>query len=322
MIRFLLLLSFFILLLHVKLFCQDSGTGLNYQMTMISNPSVTGSEGDGFLRLSYLNLYPGNSYNLHSVFLSYDGYFPSLHGGAGIFLSNDYLGGIINDLKGGLSYAYYFKASSDLYISAGLSASFYHRSFNLSGAILPDQIDPLAGVVYPSEETLTSRGRTIFDLATGFLFISGKFFGGISVLHLAEPDLDNSDYSNEKLSRRLFIHGAGDFYLSKEKNLKIDPLVKFEIQKGFLSAGAGTVLESKYLSINLLLLTDNQDDIDLQTGFSIKLTSLFVFYNYRFNIASGENLLPVSLLHHAGIALRLNNVDKRKTIKTINFPKL
>jgi hypothetical protein len=99
-------------------------------------------------------------------------------------------------------------------------------------------------------------------------------------------------------------------------------LAKLEMQEGFLSAGAGSVLESKSLSINVILLADNKNNIDLQTGFSIKISSLNIFYNYRFNIASRENLLPFSLFHHAGIALRLNNVDKRKTVKTINFPKL
>ena len=115
----------------------------------MNNPALSGSEGDGVLRLSYLNFYPGNSYNLHSVYFSYDSYFPVLHGGAGIYLSDDYLGGIINDLRGGLSYAYFLKAGKDLFINAGLSASVFHRGFNFKNAVLPDQIDPLGGVVIP-----------------------------------------------------------------------------------------------------------------------------------------------------------------------------
>jgi type IX secretion system PorP/SprF family membrane protein len=170
---------------------QDKGSGLAYQVTMFSNPGLTGAEGDGYLRLSYLNFYPGNSYNLHSVNLSYDSYIPVLHGGAGFFLVNDYMGGIVNDLRGGFSYAYYFQAGNDLFINAGLSASFLHRNYNFSGAVLPDQIDPLRGAVLPSSETLNSRGNTILDLGTGFLFISGRFFWGISVNHLTEPDLDD-----------------------------------------------------------------------------------------------------------------------------------
>ena len=62
--------------------------------------------------------------------------------------------------------------------------------------------------------------------------------------------------------------------------------------------------------------------MNIQTGFSIKAGKLSIYYNYRFNIASGNNLMPLSLLHQTGLAFSLNNVDKRKTIKTINFPKL
>jgi type IX secretion system PorP/SprF family membrane protein len=301
---------------------QDAGSGFNYQMTMISNPAVTGSGGDGLIRLSYVNYYPGNSYNLHSVYLSYDGYFPALHGGAGFYLSDNYLGGIVNELKGGFSYSYLFRAGKDLYIGAGLSASFYNRGYNLGGAVLPDQIDPLNGAVLTSAEALASKGRTILDLNTGFLFITGKIYGGIAVDHLAEPVLSETDLVREKLRRHLLLHVAGDIDLGTEKKLKICPAGKFETGNRLMSAGAGASLESNYLSISSIFLFDNYKNIDVQTGFCINMGNLAVFYNYRFNIISGKTMLPFSLLHHAGVAFRLNNVDKRKTVKTINFPNL
>lgn len=269
-----------------------------------------------------MNFYPGNAYNLHSAFFSYDGYFPSLHGGAGLFISNDYLGGIVNDFKGGLSYAYFFQAGKDLFFSSGLSASFYHRGYSFSGAVLPDQIDPLGGVVFPAGEILSSQGHTIFDLGTGFMFYTGRIYGGLSVNHLAEPDLSVNDMAEGKLKRRLFLHVTGDFDLSREKRLKIHPLGILEMQKESVSGGAGTVIEVNYLSVSLLVLADNEKNIDVQTGLSVNTGSVNFFYNYRFNLVSGKNLTPFSVLHHTGIALRLNNVDKRKTIKTINFPKL
>jgi type IX secretion system PorP/SprF family membrane protein len=319
MIRNSLCLITVIMVLPLRVYGQE---GLNYQMTMISNPAVTGSEGNGKIRLAYLNYYPGNSFNLHSVSLSYDSYFPSLHGGAGFYLSDDYLGGIVNNLKGGVSYSYFFRASENLYISAGLSASLYHRGYDFSGAVLPDQIDPLLGAVTSSGETLSSRGRTVFDLATGFLFISGRFFGGFSVSHLAEPDPGISDDNQGKLKRVLLVHGAADLNISSEKHIRALPLAMAEIGNGFFSGGAGVSFESNYLSLNAIVLADNEENIDIQAGFSISTGSLILFYNYRFNIVSGENLLPNSLLHHTGIVFSLNNVDKRKIIKTINFPKL
>ena len=296
--------------------------GLSYQATIISNPSLTGSTGDGIARLSYLNYYPGNNYNLHSVILSYDSYFPELHGGAGFYISEEYLGGIINNLKGGFSYSYYLQAGKDFFISGGLSASFFHRGFDFSNGILPDQIDPLLGAVVPSGEVFSTRGRTVLDLATGFLVMSGKYFAGISVNHLAEPDPSGSDYAGSRLNRTLLVHAGSDFILNREKNLRIIPVAGLLTGRRILNAAAGASFESKYLSVNAILLTDNYENVDLQAGFSVYAGNLMIFYNYRFNVLSGENLLPFSLLHHTGIAFSLNAVDKRKAIKTINFPKL
>lgn len=322
MIKYLIAVILLCIIVPLAAAGQESGSGLDYQATMTGNPAVTGSEGDGVIRLSYLNFYPGNNYDLHSVRLSYDGYFPAIHGGAGFFLSDNYLGGIVNDLKGGFSYSYFLQAGEDIYISAGLSASFYHRGYNSGGAILPDQIDPLGGAVLPSGESLASRGKTVLDLGTGFLIMAGKIYGGISVIHLAEPDLSETDIADEKLKRKLLIHIASDIGLGKGDKLRILPAGKLESGNGFTSAGAGASLESRYMSVNAILLYDNLRNFDLQAGFSVNAGNLLVFYNYRFNIASGNSMLPFSLLHHTGVAFRLNNVDKRKTVKTINFPKL
>jgi len=320
----------FIFVIPSYCFGQETDLGPGYQMIMMNNPAFSGSEGDGVLRLSYLNFYPGNNYNLHSVYFSYDSYFPALHGGAGFYLSDDYLGGIINDLRGGLSYSYFLQAGKDLFINAGLSASVYHRGYNFENAILPEQIE--FGRV---TETLATKGQTVFDIGAGFLFISGKYFGGFSINHLAEPDLTATGSSNERLKRKLLLHLAGELNLSKTQNLKVRPLGFLGLQggflsasaQGFLSAGAGAVLESNYLSVNAIMLGekmlgDNGKNINIQTGFSFKSGKVSVYYNYRFNIISENKLLPLSLLHQTGIAFSLNYIDKKNLIKTINFPEL
>jgi type IX secretion system PorP/SprF family membrane protein len=314
----------FIFIIFLPVYCdgQETDPGPGYQMIMIKNPSLAGSEGNGTARLTYLNYYPGNNYNLHSVYFSYDSYFSGLHGGAGIYITDDYLGGIINDFRVGLSYAYFLQAGKDLFINAGLSASVYHRGFDFSNAILPDQIDPLGGVSLPSSEALASDGKTVFDIGAGFLFMSGKFSGGFSVNHLAEPDLSTNVFSNEKLRRQLLIHMSGDFDLNKTHNLKIQPLTYFEIQNGYLNGGAGAAFVSKYLAINGVIMGDNGKNLNIQTGFSLCPGKFRIWYNYRFNAVSGNKFTPLSLLHETGLAFSLNNVEKRNTIKTINFPKL
>jgi type IX secretion system PorP/SprF family membrane protein len=319
MIRRILLLS---ILVPGLSFGQDTDPGPGFQMIMMNNPAYSGIEGDGVLRLSYLNLYPGNNYNLHSAYLSYDSYFPALHGGAGFYLSDEYMGGIINDLKGGLSYAYFLQARKNLFINVGLSASVYHRGYNFNKAVLPDQIDPLGGVTLPSMEILANSGSTLFDIGAGFLFISGNIFGGVSINHLAEPDLSTTGLSGEKHKRKLFLHLSADLNLKKNKSLNLRPLSYLVLQGQYLAVGTGAALEGNYLSISAIALGDNGKNMNLQTGFSFSSGMIRIFYNYRFNLISGNKLMPFSLLHQTGLAFSLNNVDKRKLPKTIILPNL
>ncbi len=301
---------------------QETGYGPGYQTMMMSNPALTGIEGVGKLRLSYLNYYPGKSYNLHSVYVSYDSYFTGIHGGAGFYVSDDYLGGIVNDMRGGISYAYFLKAGKDLFINAGLSASFFHRGYSFGKAILPDQIDPLGEVSFPSGEILTNSGRTLFDIGAGFVFISGKITGGVSVNHLAEPNLSESGVSYERLKRKLLLHLAGDYDIIKQAGMKIRPLALMEIQSNYLSGGPGVVLETRFLSVNFSILANSENALDIQTGFSVEKGKLIAFYNYRFNLISGNKMMPFSVLMQTGLSFSLNNVEKRNSIKTIYLPKM
>jgi type IX secretion system PorP/SprF family membrane protein len=301
---------------------QGISAGPCYQMLLMDNPALSGSEGNGILRLSYLNYYPGNSFNLNSARLSYDSYFPGLHGGTAFFISEDYLGGIINDLKGGFSYAYFLQAGKDFFINAGLSASVFHRGYNFGNAVLPDQIDPVGGVSFPSSEVLDNTGKTLLDIGAGFLFIYRNLTGGFAVNHLAEPEISSSAVSTEKIKRKYSVNLSGDFSLNDKSGLKVDPLILLVQQDDYFSCGAGASLESSNLAVNAIVFGDNGKNVNIQSGFAVKFSVVSVYYNYQFNAISGNSMLPFSLLHQIGLAFSLNNVEKRKAFKTINFPKM
>jgi len=301
---------------------QELNSGPAYQTLLVSNPGMSGSEGEGILRISYINYYPGRHFNLNSGCVSYDSYISSLHGGTGVYIAEDYLGGIVNDLRGGLSYAYFLRAGKNLYINAGLSASIFHRGYNFADAVLPDQIDGVGGINLPSSETLDARGKTVFDLGAGFILISGKYSGGLAVSHLAEPELYSSGSFTEKIKRLITIHAESEYKLGDGGKLKVQPLLLAEFQGGYFSAGAGSSLVSRGFAVNAILNVDNRQNTDLQAGIALKLKSVSIFYNYVFNLKSGNTMLPVSLKQQAGLSISLSNVEKRKETGTINFPKM
>jgi len=289
---------------------------------LVNNPAFAGSDGEGSLRMSYYNFYPGNGYNLHSLYLSYDSYIPGIHGGAAFYLTDDYLGGIINDIRGGFSYAYYLQAGRELFINAGLTASVFHRGYNFRSAVLPDQIDPLGGVTLPSSDNLGYTGRTALDIGVGFLFMYRNYSGGFSVDHLAQPDLTGKGLPWEKLARRVLVNMSGDFSAGNNSGLTISPVLLFSLQGGAVAGAAGASLETAHFSLSLEGLRDYGQNINLQTGFSLHTGGVTIYYNYRFNVIRGNEMIPLSLLHQTGLAFSLNKVEKRNNIKTINFPKL
>jgi type IX secretion system PorP/SprF family membrane protein len=301
---------------------QETTYGPGYQTIMNNNPAFAGSSGDGIMRLSYFNFYPGNSYDLHSFFVSYDTYIPLVHGGGGFFISNDYIGGIVNDVRGGFSYSYHLQAGKDMFINAGLSASVWHRGFSSRNVVLPDQIDPLGGISLPTSDVIDFSGHTIFDVGAGILLTAGRYLGDLSVNHIARPDLGGMGGDGGRVDRKVTLHFAGTFVISSNGGLKATPLLFGETQGGHYIIGAGSIFGWESFSVNAVVLTNSAEDIDLQTGFSFNAGPVYLFYNYCFNAVTGNSMLPASLLHQAGLGLSLNNVDKRKIIKTINFPKL
>ncbi|HLN56389.1 MAG TPA: PorP/SprF family type IX secretion system membrane protein [Bacteroidales bacterium] len=310
------------LLLHsFAMYSQETGYGPGYRTMLMNNPAFAGLTGDGTLRLAYLNFYPGNAYNLHSFYASYDSYLEPLHGGAGLWISDDHLGGIINDTRGSISYAYSLQAGKELFINAGLSAGFYYRRMNFSDAVLPDMIDPTGGVMFPAGESFSPRSNTVFDAGTGFVFIYRDFLGGVSVNHLFEPDMSEHAHA-ERLRRKVLFNASWNIPLGENRSTGLRPSCFLEFQGDYIGLGAGSSIESKSLAASFMLIGNNNLNLDIQGGFSVKTGRIGLFYSYRFNVASADNLIPLSMLHQAGLNFSLNSVDKRNVPGTISLPEL
>lgn len=299
---------------------QDRFYGPGYQSIILVNPASVGAEGDGVMRMIYMNPYPGRGFDLHSFSVSYDTFIPLLHGGVACFFTNDYLGGILNDIRGGFSYSYHLQAGNNLFINAGLSAAIQHRGVSRGNIILPDQIDPLRGVVMSSQEIINYRGKSFFDVGTGVMVIYGRYIAALSVNHLALPDYEGYGSPESLLKRRLSLYATATF--SPAGNLDIRPLFLFDMAGKDITVAAGATGGAEPLSINVLAIAGRAGDINMQTGLSFKKGKVLFFYNYCFNLTSVNSLMPFSLYHQGGIGISLNNVNKRNVIKTINFPEL
>ncbi|HDZ40627.1 MAG TPA: type IX secretion system membrane protein PorP/SprF [Bacteroidetes bacterium] len=301
---------------------QDAETFSFYYNPVQSNPALSGSEGPGILRLMYRDYYPGKGLNLYSINCSYDSFLESIHGGYGFYVSENVLGGLINDLRAGASYSYHLRASRDLYINAGFMASVIHRSVDAGKVVLPDQIDPLMGPVLPAGEVIAAGSRTTFDAGVGFLFSYRAYHAGISVNHIFKPDITGNGSEESRLDRRLSLHGASAFQTG-DNTVNISPGFVISIQGGRLIGALGTGFGYKNMTFNILPFFNLSEGLSyIQSGLHIEAGKIELAYNYNFAPFRTDNLLPFTLSNQVYVSIGLYNIEKRGIINTINYPKM
>jgi hypothetical protein len=300
----------------------QTGIDPSVSSMIVGNPGMAGVQGGGKLYFSYKNIYPGNRYNIYNLRAVFDGFFEGIHGGASFFVTNDKMGEIVDDLNTGFSYSYHFRAGDDFYVGAGLSASLFYRGYDFSGAVLPDQIDAVMGVVYPSGEIFVNRNIMRPDISSGVVLMFGNYYAGFSVAHLTQPSISGTDYGETLLRRKLIANFGGEIGLNDDVGLILRPVSAVGLGKELFSATLGASLEIPQLSVNSLLMYHNNDYLDLHLGVTATAGTVTLYYNYLFNILSYNNIFSVALHHQVGLSIGLYSVDKRKSFKTMNFSKI
>lgn len=316
-----------ILCLFLFLICFSAGGQDNeaysfYYNPVQSNPALAGSQDMGMLRLNYRDYYPGRGLDLHSVFLSYDTFLEPVHGGVGIYISDNILGPLINELRTGAAYSYHLRATKDIYINAGFMASLINRSVKTGNIILPDQVDPLTGIISPSAETISGISKTVFDAGVGFLVSYRNYHAGFTINHLFRPYLNANNDPGSRLGRRYSVHGAAAFG-SENNKFRVEPAFFLSAQEQLILLSAGASVLYNGLSINVLpFYAISYDFAFLQTGISYDTGKMEFAYNYNFNPFSSDKIRPFTISNQISVIISLNNVEKRDIIKAIKYPKL
>jgi len=315
-----LILCFALSVLHLE--AQDTESLSFYYNPVQANPALAGSEGPGKLRLNYRDYYPGKGLNLHSINCSYDSFLEVIHGGLGIYVSENIMGDLLNDFRAGAAYSYHLRASRDFYINAGFMASVIHRGLNTGNLVLPDQIDPILGAVLPSGEFITSVSRTVFDAGLGFLFSYRDYHAGISMNHVFRPDLSGSGLQESALGRRLSMHG-GAIFNTGTPDLSLAPGFIINFQSGNIISAFGAGIGYKSLSFNILPFFDPRSGLSfVQTGIYFEQGKIELGYNFNFIPFRNDRLQPFTLSNQVYISIGIYNIEKRDVIKAINYPKM
>jgi type IX secretion system PorP/SprF family membrane protein len=300
---------------------QDTWYGTVSGLHFMYNPAYTGSSGIPVMRASCYSFMPGNNFNLKSVYASFDGYSPVLHGGAGIWFSDDVLGDVMNDFRAGASYAYHLRAGKNLYINAGLAASVVNRGINRGSVILPGDYDQLNGLSGISSEVITAGNVTLFDLGTGITFAWKTWYGGFSVMHLTQPKLSPRQQSYNKLSR-LYTVTAGTLMTPGKGSLTISPAASLMIQSDnvIIYLGAQVLYREIMCGLSAWHVTSGFTAAEPAIGWDTGSTKIMLSYSYVIN--GGDTIFKSTAIVRAGLSVSFGNVEKRRAIHVIKLPEL
>ena len=202
-----LLIALF-LLTGINAKSQDPHFSQFYANPLYLNPAFAGSAVCPRLVMNYRNQWPSISGTMLPANASYDQYFDNLSGGVGILAYSDNAGqGTLRTNM--ISGIYSFSTPINRYFSikAGFKASYYQESLDWTKLTFGDEIDPKFGFVYHTAESMPVLNKSAADFSAGLLGYSDRFYAGIAVDHLTEPNIGFEAVS--KLPRRYTVHAGG-----------------------------------------------------------------------------------------------------------------
>ncbi len=167
-------------------------------------------------------------------------------GGIGFQIMYDQAGeGELGTTMGSFMYSYHLNVSRTFAFKMGLQASLIQKKIDFSKLHWYDEIDKRLGFVNPTNEVLPKNGvyktEVFQDFSAGILGFSKKFYAGVAVNHINEPE--QSFYGNAKsiLPMKITAHAGMLIPLDNERKPKkyFSPNLMFQKQDYFMQFNLG-----------------------------------------------------------------------------------
>ncbi|WP_448519383.1 PorP/SprF family type IX secretion system membrane protein [Rhodoflexus sp.] len=183
-----------------------------YHAPMAMNPAFTGTAEQYRLGLLHRQQWLGAALRLATTYAAFDANLPTISSGAGVFLTHDVAAdGLLQQTALQGAYSFQLRLGNNSVLRLGLNAGLSNRSTGMANLRFTSQVRPDEPDVF---EALGSDSRFFADFGTGALFYSQKFWAGVSVLHLNQPDISFLTGETATLPRLYAAHAGGKFPIS------------------------------------------------------------------------------------------------------------
>lgn len=293
-------LLFFVFLFSCSMAsAQDPIFSQFYAMPLQINPGFAGSAYAPRAGMAYRNQWTGfnNAYRTYAAF--YEQSFERLNSGIGFYAEGDNAGnGIFKTSKFSATYAYRLQVNDDVALKLGVEGGIRQANLDWQKLTFPDQIDPVNGISYDSEEIRPdATSSTSLDISTGMLVLSEKFYVGFALNHLNTPN-ESILLSNDNLYRglhlRYTLHGGTEWVVKEGNKVRpasfISPNFLFVSQGPYkqLNIGAYASIGAIYTGAWFRHTFRNADAVILLAGFKEGIMKIGISYDLTVSGLAGR----------------------------------
>jgi len=281
------------------------------------NPAFAGSQRCPRVNLNYRNQWPALSGNFISYTASYDQHVDPI-GGLGLIVMNDKAGeATLTTTSISGIYSYQLNVSRDFSIRAGFQGTYFQKKVDWDKLTFGDMIDPRYGFVYQTQEVRPNQNRSFWDFSAGILAYSNRYYGGVAVHHLTEPqEFYIKEAPGSQLPMKITAHAGAIIPLggTRDNSMYISPNILYQKQRDFKQFNVGFYVYKAPLIGGLWYR--GQDAFIALVGIQQGIFKL----GYSYDVTTSKLYNASAGSHELSLGLNFACHPKKKRFRTIKCP--
>ncbi|MBK6987519.1 MAG: PorP/SprF family type IX secretion system membrane protein [Bacteroidetes bacterium] len=244
---------------------QDPEFTQFYANPLYLNPAFAGSVRCPRVALNYRNQWPALTGTFVTSSASYDQHVEALGGGIGLLVMNDKAGeGTLTTTNISAIYSYQLNINREFSIKFGMQGTYAQKKVDWDKLTFGDMIDPRFGFIYQTQETRPNENKSFWDFSAGILGYSNRYYGGVAVNHLTEPQefyIKAAEGSN--LPMKITAHAGAIIPIggNRDGTTYISPNFIYQQQRDFKQYNIDSIL------LKLLLLVVSGIEVVIHSSF-------------------------------------------------------
>jgi len=214
-------------------------------------------------------------------------------------------------------YSYQLNVSRDFSIRAGFQGTYFQKKVDWDKLTFGDMIDPRYGFVYQTQEVRPNQNRSFWDFSAGLLGYSNRFYGGVAVHHLTEPqEFYIKEAPGSQLPMKITAHAGAIIPLggTRDNSMYISPNILYQKQRDFKQFNVGFYIYKAPLIGGLWYR--GQDAFIALVGIQQGIFKL----GYSYDVTTSKLYNASAGSHELSLGLNFACHPKKKRFRTIKCP--